>query len=410
VASAIVLVLLGFVIPDPIVFPWRLAFSAGLAVTAVIIAMALLLVRCRWTALLLACCALYPLWQDAGPWIARRKVLAHANIEIGRHFIVGYSDVATARDLVGRAYVGGVFLSRRNVTGRTTADVAAEIAGLQAIRHAAGLPPLIVAADQEGGPVSHLSPPLPKPPALSTLAGLPQDARRQAARQLGMESGSALRAMGLTMDFAPVSDLTPTGRADVMDWNTQIATRAISADPAITADIAAGFSEGLVAEGVTPTAKHFPGLGRVPADTHLFAAALDVPEAELRASDWVPFRAVLAVPGAAVMLSHVALAAVDAGVPASRSRPVVSGILRQQWGFGGVAVTDDLSMGPVEHAGLCRAVAGALNAGIDLLLVSWDTDKVYPALECARDALEAGRLDPAMLEQSARRLDHMGGD
>ncbi len=68
---------------------------------------------------------------------------------------------------------------------------------------------------------------------------------------------------------------------------------------------------------------------------------------------------------------------VDAGVPASRSKKIVAGILREGWGFGGIAVTDDLSMGAVEHAGLCRAVEGALNAGIDLLLVSWDTDKAY---------------------------------
>ena len=86
---------------------------------------------------------------------------------------------------------------------------------------------------------------------------------------------------------------------------------------------------------------------------------------------------------------EVAPAAADTGIPVSRSKRVVSGLLRDQWGFDGVAITDDLTMGAVEHAGLCRAVEGALNAGIDLLLVSWDTDKPYPALRCALDALAA---------------------
>jgi beta-N-acetylhexosaminidase len=77
----------------------------------------------------------------------------------------------------------------------------------------------------------------------------------------------------------------------------------------------------------------------------------------------------------------------------------------KKWGFDGIAITDDLTMGAIERTGLCRAVEGALNAGVDLLLVSWDTDKVYPALRCALDALDAGRLDQNALRQSAKRLD-----
>jgi beta-N-acetylhexosaminidase len=118
---------------------------------------------------------------------------------------------------------------------------------------------------------------------------------------------------------------------------------------------------------------------------------------------------VLSIPGVAVMLSHVALDKVDPGVAVSQSRRVVTGILREHWGFSGLAITDDLSMGAIEHSGLCHAVEGALNAGIDLLLVAWDTDKAYPALACALNAMAAGRLDPTTLMQSTRRLDNIGG-
>jgi beta-N-acetylhexosaminidase len=407
---AIALAGLGLLIPDPIVFPWRAAVTATLATVAVIAGIIVLAAGRRWTAALLAASAMVAIWQGTRPWAARAEVLARASpddINVARHFVVGYSDPAVARELVRDGHVGGIFLTRRNVAGRTTAAIAAEVASLQAIRRGAGLPPLIVAADQEGGPVSHLSPPLPTPPALSSFATLPPEDRRQAARRLGVEQGAALRTIGVTMDLAPVADLTPAGPPGLLDRNTRIATRSISDDPAIVADVAAGFSEGLLAARVVPTAKHFPGLGRVAADTHLFSASLDVSDQNLASADWIPFRAVLKIPGAAIMLSHVALSGVDPGVAASRSRKIVAGILRDEWNFDGIAITDDLSMGAVEHAGLCRAVEGALNAGIDLVLVSWDTDKVYPALRCSLDALDAGRLDRATLRDSARRLDRL---
>jgi beta-N-acetylhexosaminidase len=408
IALAVALAGLGLLIPDPIVFPWRATVTATLTTVAGIAGTTVLAAGRRWTAALLALSAMVAIWQGTRPWAARAEVLARAgadDIDVARHFVVGYSDPAVARELVRDGHVGGIFLTRRNVAGRTIAAIAAEIAGLQAIRRAAGLPPLIVAADQEGGPVSHLSPPLPTPPALSSFAALPPSDRRQAARRLGLEQGTALRTIGVTIDLAPVADLAPAGPPGLLDRNTRIATRSISGDPATVADVAAGFSEGLLASGVMPTAKHFPGLGRVAADTHLFSASLDVSAQDLAAADWIPFRAVLNIPGTAIMLSHVALSHVDGGVPASRSKKIVVGILRDGWHFDGIAITDDLSMGAVEHAGLCRAVEGALNAGIDLLLVSWDTDKVYPALRCALDALDAGRLDRAILRESARRLD-----
>ncbi len=411
VALALVLIGLGFLIPEPIVFAWRHTFSLALVASGLTACIVWLLAGHGQVATLFAAGAAFALWQDAKPWIDQREVLGRSGsdiVEIGRHFVVGYEDGAEIRELVRTGRVGGIFVTRRNVAGRRIADVAAEIARLQEIRREAGLPPLVVTADQEGGPVSRLSPPLPYPPPLSKIAALPPDQQREAARKVGVDQGAALRKIGITMDLAPVSDLMPA-HAGVIDWNTQIVTRSISRDPAVVATVAAGFSEGLLAAGVTPTAKHFPGLGRIAVDTHLFSASLDAAETDLQATDWIPFRAVLSIPGAAVMLSHVALAGVDAGIPVSQSKRVVSGLLREQWGFDGIAITDDLTMGPVQHAGLCKAVERALNAGIDLLLVSWDTDKTYPALRCALDAADASSLSDEMLKQSVQRLDRLEG-
>jgi beta-N-acetylhexosaminidase len=412
VALALVVLALGFLIPEPIVFSWRQAAVVALAAFAMAASLTMVLVGYRWIAVLFAAGALVALWQGAQDRIARWEVLGRDTpdvVDIARHFVVGYDDIAAVSELARGAHIGGIFLTQRNVDGRSVAEVAAEIEGLQAIRRAAGLPPLVVTADQEGGPVSHLSPPLPHPPALSTIAALAPADRREAAMQLGFEQGKALKEIGVTMDLAPVADLNPTRAMNGLDLNTHLATRSISSDPNVVATVAAGFSEGLLRAGVTPTAKHFPGLGRVTVDTHLFGASLDAAEIDLAATDWVPFRAVLGIPGAAVMLSHVALDSADAGVPVSRSKRVVTGLLREQWGFDGIAITDDLTMGAVLHAGFCSGIEGALNAGIDLLLVSWETDKIYPALQCALAALDAGRLDRAMLKRSAQRLDRLEG-
>jgi beta-N-acetylhexosaminidase len=411
IALAPLLAGLDFLIEDSIIYPWRSAWVAALVALGLVAGVIAFRKGWRWTAAFFVVIAAAAVWQGAQPWIAENDVLARKSpeaIRIERHFVIGYDDIATARQLVRDAHVGGIFLTRRNVEGRTISAVTAEIADLQSIRRAAGLPPLIVAADQEGGPVSHLSPPLPKPPALSTIAALPPAERQAAAQRLGISQGSALKELGVTMDLAPVCDLTPAGAPDMFDLHTRIATRSISDDPTITATVATGFSEGLLTAGVMPTAKDFPGLGRVVKDTHLFGASLGTAESDLQARDWQPFRAVLGMPGTAVMLAHVSLDRIDPGVPASRSKRIVTGILRDQWGFKGIAITDDLTMGAVEHAGLCRGIEGALNAGIDLLLVSWDTDKIYPALRCALDAAEAGRLDPTMLKRSAERLDGFG--
>jgi beta-N-acetylhexosaminidase len=408
-ALALVLTGLDFRTPEPMILAWRHSFGFALAAFGLAACVVFFLSGSYPVAALLAAGASVAVWQDANPLIDQRQVFGHNRpdiVEIGRHFVVGYENVETIRELVRTGGIGGIFVTQRNVAGRKVAVVAAEIAGLQEVRREAGLPPLVVTTDQEGGPVSRLSPPLPFPPPLSTIAALPSEQRHDAARRLGVDQGAALRKIGITMDLAPVSDLMPA-RAGVIDWNTQIVTRSISRDPEVVAVVAAGFAEGLLAAGVTPTAKHFPGLGRVAVDTHLFSASLAASESDLQTTDWIPFRAVLGIPGAALMLSHVALSEVDAGIPVSQSKRVVTGLLRQQWGFDGIAITDDLTMGAVQHAGLCTAVERALNAGIDLLLVSWDAGKAYPALRCALDALDARRLNDEMLRRSAERLDRL---
>jgi beta-N-acetylhexosaminidase len=190
------------------------------------------------------------------------------------------------------------------------------------------------------------------------------------------------------------------------DRYTRIGERAIAADPRVVTAVAGAYCTALQEAGVHCTLKHFPGLGRVYEDTHMEDASLTASAATLAETDWVPFRTLMHHAGAFTMLGHARLAAVDRDRPASFSRPVVSGLLRGQWQHEGVLVTDDFSMEAAYGAdgGIAGASVAALNAGVDLILVSYDPDQFYPSMYAVLQADADGRLQRELLERSDRRL------
>ena len=348
----------------------------------------------------------------AGLAIQRELAFAHQRADVlaaspdlltvGGHFIVGFTDFAAVVPLAERGLIGGLYLTRRNLQGTSLAEVTAAIARLQALRAEAGLPPLLVAADQEGGEVSHLSPWLTAMPPLASLAG-PEPAAVIAgrAREYGRQQGTELAALGVNLNFGPVVDLRP---ADSFpgDRLTRITRRAIAADPALVTTVARGYAAGLAEAGVGATLKHFPGLGRVRADTHFTGASLPLAPEEL-AADWRPFRETGGQ--AAIMVGHITLPAVDGEHAASHSRPVIQGLLRDRLGYDGLVVTDDLNMGAVYGRGIGRVAGEALAAGADLVLVSYDPDQVYRALHGAAAALARGDIAPETLAAGRRRIE-----
>lgn len=335
----------------------------------------------------------------------REEVLAgsEAMRELGEHFIVGFNDFANLRPLAARGLIGGIYLTRRNLRGRTLGEVAGEIRELQSVRRRAGLPPLIVAADQEGGPVSHLSPLLePMPPLASLVDGGRE--RGRLAHAYGQRQAEGLARLGVTLNFGPVVDLHPGKQVVPEDRLTGLAGRAIADDPGIVTEIAAGYIDGLASRGIGATLKHFPGLGRVRGETHLHAASLDTPVAAL-ASDWQPFRMLAGHTGSAMMLAHVILPEIDARHAASHSAAVVEDLLRGQWGYQGILITDDLNMGAVYDLGIGRVASEALAAGVDLILISYDPEQYFRAIHAAAAAWRAGDIPPAKLQASHRRLE-----
>jgi beta-N-acetylhexosaminidase len=326
---------------------------------------------------------------------------------LGRHIIVGYRDGEELKGLIDRRAIAGVFLAPRNVQGQGVDAIRREIAAMQETRRQQGLPNLLIAADQEGGSVSRLSPPLTPLQPLSSIAARYSDPaeRRKAVQDYAAVHARELADVGVNINLAPVVDLAP-GAFYSNDRLTRIRSRAIAKDPEIVTEVAETYCEQLWASGVHCTLKHFPGLGRVREDTHMGAADLPSQPGELSETDWLPFRSLMRKADVMVMLSHVRLTAVDPDRPASFSGPVVRDLLRTEWGYDGLLITDDFSMGAVYRSpeGIAGGSIEALNAGVDLILVSFDVDQYYVVMHALIEADRAGRLRNDVLQQSDRRL------
>ncbi len=339
------------------------------------------------------------------PLLSRAEILATdaKRLErLGRHVIVGYHSYSDIKTLVEKRAIAGVFLTDHNVRWRTTAAVKADIDALQNIRKAQGLSPLVIAADQEGGAVSRLSPPLKRQPSISQiLAPLKDDAARQAAiEKFAAIQAEELKRMGVTLNFAPVVDLRlyPSNRSD---GETRLRLRAFSSDAYLVAKVAGWYCEGLAKAGLMCTLKHFPGLGRVKRDTHAAAGEIKASEGELEVNDWYPFRRLMGQPNVATMLGHVRVPAMDPKMPASYSDAIVRELLRKRWRHSGLLITDDFSMDAITRSaeGVGRASVKALRAGVDLILVSFSERHYDAAMSALIRADEEGVFDLADSQQ-----------
>jgi len=329
--------------------------------------------------------------------------------DLGRHLVVGYRDFSELTTFVERRAIAGVYIARRNVQDRSEAAIRSDIDALQAIRRRQGLRPLLIATDQEGGMVSRLSPPLPIRPSLaSVVSALGPEERRRAVQTYAAQQAQDLKQLGVNVNFAPVVDLNH-GVVNPNDRLTRISQRSISSDPQVVSEVAATYCAVLTAAGVHCTLKHFPGIGRVFEDTHMQSADLTANPEVLAATDWVPFRALARHDDVFMMLAHVRLRALDRERPASFSPAVVGKLLRGEWGHDGILITDDFSMGAVYYSpeGIGGGGIEALNAGIDLILISYDPEQFYAIMQALLTADRGGRLDQATLAASRRRLDRV---
>ncbi len=308
----------------------------------------------------------------------------------GHMLVVRMEDEATdqLREAVQAGEIGGVILFPSE--GADPAALGEEIATLRAVAERAGMPAPLVAVDQEGGEVKRF-PTLPPDRSPLEIAR----AGAQAAAAEGAATGRALSELGIDVDLAPVLDVPGVDGAF-------IASRAYGDDSERAAALATAFGTALQGEGVAATAKHFPGLGLAVENTDLGASAIDASRAELE-PELAAFETAIGAGFELVMASNATYPALDPDAPASQSRRVIGGLLRDRLGYDGVVITDDLGAGALTAAGLDEEAAalGAAGAGADLLLTALSDGAT--AHRAVRDAIVSGGLDRSELVASCAR-------
>jgi beta-N-acetylhexosaminidase len=211
--------------------------------------------------------------------------------------------------------------------------------------------------------------------------------------------GEELSSIGVDMNFAPVLDVLTNAA------NTVIGDRAFAPDPQTVGLFGCAQARGLRESGVIPCGKHFPGHGATRIDSHDDLPRDERSLDELNQTDLQPFRMAITEGIEMIMTAHILYPALDAEYPATLSRKSMDGLLRQQVGYQGVVVTDDLEMGAIiRHDAVEQAAVQALCAGADLLLICHRVDLALTARDACLRALEAGNLSEQRLEEARRRL------
>ncbi|HZB42572.1 MAG TPA: glycoside hydrolase family 3 N-terminal domain-containing protein [Ilumatobacter sp.] len=293
-----------------------------------------------------------------------------------------------AEALVAQYGVGGVFVGGQE----TGIFVDGSLARLATV----GPVPPLVAVDEEGGRVQRidqLAGPIPSARAMAQTMTPAQ------VRELAAQRGRTLREAGITMDLAPVVDVSSQSSSQV------IGDRSFSDDPVVVSEYAGAFAAGLRDAGVVPVLKHFPGHGHATGDSHR-QAVVTPPMADLEVSDLIPYRNLLAAPPIGVMTGHLDVPGLTApDEPASVSANAVRELLRTELGYDGFVITDDLSaMAAVrQRYSVPEATLRALAAGSDMaLLVS--NAQVPDLLGFLAGAVATHQLDETQINRSVQRV------
>jgi len=286
---------------------------------------------------------------------------------------------------------GALIVFARNVGA--PADLRDLVAALRAL----GSPPPLITVDQEGGRVERIGAGVAALPSAMAVGATGDVAL---AERLGRLLGRDLARLGISVDLAPVADLSLQPRSTV------IATRAYGDQPERVGAFAGAFARGLERAGIGAALKHFPGHGSTADDSHAVLPRITADAATLRARDLVPFaRAIAARAASIVMSAHIVVEAFDPDRPATLSRRVLTDLLRGELGFDGVVATDCLEMDAIANGiGTVRGAVEALAAGADLLFISHRLELAHEAAEAIVAAVRAGEIPPARLQDAYARV------
>ena len=289
----------------------------------------------------------------------------------GQRLMVGFEGLTLNDDLkflIGEFKVGGVILFSINL--ESPAQIKDLCRAIQDYAQYCHQPPVFIAIDQEGGQVARLKAPF------TIFPGNPHMKSADDAIAFAETTAAELSQVGINMNMAPVMDVSPADADSIM------AARTFGSDPAWVARLGVKVIEHLQANHIMAVAKHFPGIGRTTLDSHMDMPVLHSEISRLKQFDLIPFEAGIQSAVSGVMLSHIFYSKLDPEWPASLSPPIANHLLRQQMGFNGLVLTDDLDMGAItKHYDIQTAIHQILAADIDLALICHKGPNIEIAFE-----------------------------
>lgn len=302
---------------------------------------------------------------------------------------------ATTRSLIRRHRIRGVVLFQKNiVNSRQTRALNRDL------RDEMG-PGALIAIDQEGGGVVRTLD-LPFPPSAMSL-GASNDPNL--AEQVGAATGRALADLGFNWNFAPVLDVNNN------PMNPVIGDRSFGSDPFLVSELGMAWARGCQSAGVATCVKHFPGHGNTNIDSHRGLPIVRNTREELQAIELQPFRAAVEARIPCFMTSHILYPSLDPRHPATLSHPILTGILREEWGYDGVIITDSMTMQAISrHYRRDEATRLSIQAGADMVMALGSPREVELSVQAIVQALDAGLLTPEERERRSARLDRLAAE
>lgn len=327
-----------------------------------------------------------------------RKQIEAMSLEekVGQLVIVGIDGPEfddNSKRLIEEYHVGGFIFFKRNLqNSRQMLELLNSLKRANAVNKV----PLFLSIDEEGGQVSRLPAEFMKFPASGKVGDL---ADSKLAYQLGSVLGQVLKSSGFNLNFAPVLDINSNPR------NPVIGDRSFGSKAELVSSLGIATMQGLQEAKVIPVVKHFPGHGDTSVDSHVGLPILEHDLARLKSVELLPFQEAIENKAEAIMIAHILLPAIDSEYPSSLSQKIITDILREQMGFEGVVISDDLTMGAIaDNYDIGEAAVTAVLAGCDIVLVCHGTENEEKVLQSLLDGVKTGLIPLERIEDSLYRI------
>lgn len=320
-----------------------------------------------------------------------------SNLPLGQLFVFGFDGLTLppeARSLLVKDKASGCILFSRNIESLEQLL----FLNTEIIEAAGSAVPALISVDQEGGPVQRLRNICTPIPPMEKLASL-CESDPQLCYRTGAMMGRELVALGFHVDYAPVLDVNTNPN------NPIIGQRSFHSHADRVAELAAQFIRGMQGSGIAACGKHFPGHGDTEVDSHFDLPVIEHTLARLRNIEFAPFRAAIKAGVEMIMTAHILAPGFDSNYPATLSEVFLKTYLREELGFNGIIVSDDIEMKAVaDRYSVPEIIELGLRAGVDLFLVCKDTEKMALALETAHKLVESGKISRTQIEGSLARV------